>query len=716
MCRSQVVLAAFVLALFGPVVLNAEKLPSLSVSDVTVSQEACGGAEAVFTVTLSQIRGKTVTVHYATADGTAIAGADYSAAGTLTFSKRPNNTPQGVLPPLTRSVTVPVTEVLVPGPDKTFSLLLSGATNATVKDGEGVATIQAPQVAKCQSCGLSCDDASACTSDSCSATRGCQNVNVSACATPICSLDGTCGADSDADGLSDAWESNGYVDLNCNGANDGPEVDVELPGADPSRPDIYVRYDYMVAGDHDHQPPQAALDQVVAAFALQGVALHFVAPAAGIPEHLVTTLDPAPTTACAGTDFVTMAELRAANFGNLAPAYHYMVFAHRASTPDSTHALACPVDPLCFVLPKVGATGLADLPGDDVIVSFGNYIDTGTPLEAFLVATTTMHELGHNLGLKHGGADACVISKPNYISVMNPDTYQLNGIPVADAAGSTNFRACSAEADCEPPNVATGACATPNACHCTTGQAAVLGFDYCYRVDYSGYNLLALNELSPSPGLGGLDENVGVGGPSTDEDIVFYFVPGPSQQIGASNGSPIDWNGDGVIQTHVTADINNDSSPTFLTTQNDWERSGGKFLHLNFQFQCASGAGSAAGASASGCAGWGNSGGGAPARTSFRLNESPQAALELDEHILDPQLIVGSSGDPARLTLQSVPVLGIPRLALSFGLRPPRRTPASVMLARNMGVSSPSSRSCPRTAWPGTGGPRPAPPGYCRWC
>ena len=30
-----------------------------------------------------------------------------------------------------------------------------------------------------------------------------------------------------------------------------------------------------------------------------------------------------------------------------------------------------------------------------------------------------MHELGHNLGLKHGGGDLEILHKPNYLSVLN---------------------------------------------------------------------------------------------------------------------------------------------------------------------------------------------------------------------------------------------------------------------------------------------------------
>jgi hypothetical protein len=277
-----------------------------------------------------------------------------------------------------------------------------------------------------------------------------------------------------------------------------------------------VKYDYMVKsgdGAHSHQPPQAALDQVVQAFAAHGVALHFVAPADGIAETVVTTLDPNPTPECAGDSVSTMRDLRVANFGNLQPAYHYLVFAHRVITPDTGHASSCPTDPFCLRKPRPDATGLADLPGDDAIVAFGAGFDALIPPEPFVVATTTMHELGHNFGLKHGGPDACVIDKPNYISVMSPQSYQLNGIPVADAPGSTDLRVCAVEADCQPPTVTAGTCASANACHCTTGQAATLGFDYCYRVDYSALDLPPLNELSISPGVGGLDEVVGVSGP-----------------------------------------------------------------------------------------------------------------------------------------------------------------------------------------------------------
>src|SRR5262249_8642438 len=174
-----------------------------------------------------------------------------------------------------------------------------------------------------------------------------------AVAPPCASGAAACAAvwvDSDGDGLSDAWETAGCVDMNCNGSCGDP-VDIPLAGADPHVPDIYVRYDYMVATvtnavgtpPHSHQPPAAALEQVRQAFAAQGIALHWVAPGGPITEHQVATRDSAPTLSCAGSDFVTVHDLRAAAFAVDAsalgpslrhPAYHYLVFAHNATMPD----------------------------------------------------------------------------------------------------------------------------------------------------------------------------------------------------------------------------------------------------------------------------------------------------------------------------------------------------------------------------------------------
>src|SRR5262249_596963 len=65
---------------------NDDPLPTLTVSDVVVSEGNTGTKTATFNVNLSAASGQTITVAYATADGTASAGSDYVAkSGTLTF-------------------------------------------------------------------------------------------------------------------------------------------------------------------------------------------------------------------------------------------------------------------------------------------------------------------------------------------------------------------------------------------------------------------------------------------------------------------------------------------------------------------------------------------------------------------------------------------------------------------------------------------------------
>ncbi|HSP13596.1 MAG TPA: Ig-like domain repeat protein [Thermoanaerobaculia bacterium] len=60
---------------------------SLSVGDVRVAENNSGTTSARFTVSLSGQNGRPVTVDYATADGTAVAGTDYTTtSGTLTFA------------------------------------------------------------------------------------------------------------------------------------------------------------------------------------------------------------------------------------------------------------------------------------------------------------------------------------------------------------------------------------------------------------------------------------------------------------------------------------------------------------------------------------------------------------------------------------------------------------------------------------------------------
>ncbi|MGH2720935.1 MAG: DUF7594 domain-containing protein [Actinomycetota bacterium] len=106
--------------------------PVLSVGDVSVTEGDAGTTDAAFVVSLDPPSAGEVTVGYATADGSAVAGADYTAvSGTLVF------------PPGTTSLTVvvPVVGDLLEEPDRTFLLTLSGATGAPVADGQATGTI-----------------------------------------------------------------------------------------------------------------------------------------------------------------------------------------------------------------------------------------------------------------------------------------------------------------------------------------------------------------------------------------------------------------------------------------------------------------------------------------------------------------------------------------------------------------------------------------------
>ena len=113
-------------------IIDNDPLPTLSVNDVTVTEGDAGTVAAAFTVSLSVPSGRSVTVGYATANGSAIAPADFTAmTGTLTF-------PAGQT---SQQVTVLVNGDLLDEVTESFFLNLSGPTNATISDPQAVGTI-----------------------------------------------------------------------------------------------------------------------------------------------------------------------------------------------------------------------------------------------------------------------------------------------------------------------------------------------------------------------------------------------------------------------------------------------------------------------------------------------------------------------------------------------------------------------------------------------
>jgi hypothetical protein len=106
----------------------------LSIGNVTVEPALGGTASAVFAVTLSPASAKSVTVQYATANGTATAPSDYTAtSGVLTFG--PGQTSQTV------TVVVKDDPSALPNSTKTFTVKLSAATGAPINQAIGTGTI-----------------------------------------------------------------------------------------------------------------------------------------------------------------------------------------------------------------------------------------------------------------------------------------------------------------------------------------------------------------------------------------------------------------------------------------------------------------------------------------------------------------------------------------------------------------------------------------------
>jgi hypothetical protein len=115
-------------------ILDDDPPPSLTIDDASLVEGDTGTNNIVFTVRLSAPSGKTVTVDFATADGTATAvDADYvGTGGTLTFAP-------GIT---TQTVNVAVIGDNRAEPDETFSVLLSNPTNVTLTNDRGTGTIR----------------------------------------------------------------------------------------------------------------------------------------------------------------------------------------------------------------------------------------------------------------------------------------------------------------------------------------------------------------------------------------------------------------------------------------------------------------------------------------------------------------------------------------------------------------------------------------------
>ena len=103
---------------------------ALSVADARANE---ADEALAFTVSLSRAASGTVTVDYATRDGTAKAGEDYTATGgTLSFAAGE----------LEKTVSVPLLDDAIDEGEETFTLKLRNAQGAAINDGEATGTIE----------------------------------------------------------------------------------------------------------------------------------------------------------------------------------------------------------------------------------------------------------------------------------------------------------------------------------------------------------------------------------------------------------------------------------------------------------------------------------------------------------------------------------------------------------------------------------------------
>jgi hypothetical protein len=113
-------------------IVDNDAPPSITIGDRTITETDNGATSITYTISLNAPSGKPISVKYATADGTAIALADYTATnGIISFA--PGET--------SKTITVQVLGDTIDEFDETFFLNLSDATNATIIKNQAVSTI-----------------------------------------------------------------------------------------------------------------------------------------------------------------------------------------------------------------------------------------------------------------------------------------------------------------------------------------------------------------------------------------------------------------------------------------------------------------------------------------------------------------------------------------------------------------------------------------------
>lgn len=348
--------------------------------------------------------------------------------------------------------------------------------------------------------------------------------------------------DTDGDGLMDNWETSGLTVFSA-----GEEEFVDLPamGADPNHKDIFIEIDWMgpaSPGGHTHRPRDAAIQLIVDAFddapvsnpdGTEGIHLHVdYGPASPLTwgtaatwgalsngEELTHQTNVSTCTPSGSGHIFNWSGVDTIKASHLTPGraavFHYNLWVHSLCAEKSgTSGIS---------RNATGTDAEFRTGASDFIVSLGGWDGSrGTTNQQ---AGTFMHEMGHNLGLRHGGDDH-VNWKPNHLSIM---TYanQTRGLIINSTEG--NF-------------------------------------------DYSRYDLADLDENH-------LDETVGINVPATVTDTLGtrYFCALDDMRADM-DASAVDWNCDGdELDTDVSRNINqgmwysNNTTFIVLTSINEWD-------------------------------------------------------------------------------------------------------------------------------------------------
>jgi hypothetical protein len=248
--------------------------------------------------------------------------------------------------------------------------------------------------------------------------------------------------------------------------------------------------------------------------------------------------------------------------------FHYALYAHARAKPkspfpclDSTGKVTEFVNGTCsmpltdnpeFHVPK-SVSGSADLPGGNVMITLGLWEDfVGTP---FVQASTTLHELGHNLDLWHGGLPAIwgnkpVIGqgaatyfepncKPNYLSSMSY-LFQVHGLFKDDGIARLDY------------------------------SETAHGFDNPLRINENILDDAALGPTTPlyrpawfvpHPSALATSKQLSAATKFCNSKFNPASPPAPRARAEADTVSQvIDWNGDGFTNSAVTQNVNFDAT------------------------------------------------------------------------------------------------------------------------------------------------------------